>query len=273
MPAIATQGVLADVPPPINPPMQLTRGNYRDWLGAIKSDISAFFDPAFDWYETQLRTPMPAQVGSDPEKVYVAVDAADQQTTKLENSADIDQGNTMGFDAYFRANVPISVGLKTMLFFCGKPVGLPQGDTYPYNDTFATCHLSIRENWGANNYLTTVSMMNGGFAQNLYDYDTVLLRGNGTDGYVLFASFYGPVQPDKTATISEISISMLKSSSENVIECRQCVRRNGQSYKFLPFGRQQFGFNVARFRKEEIAVRDSMIELKTTGKIKENRSR
>ena len=103
--------------------------------------------------------------------------------------------------------------------------------------------------------------------------DTVLLRGNATDGYVLFASYYGPVQPDQTATVSEISISMLKSLSENVIECRQCVRRNGQSYKFLPFGRQQFGFNVARFRKEEIAVRDSMIELKTTGKIKENRSR
>jgi hypothetical protein len=259
--------------PPVDPPTQVTHDGYLDWLNAINSNISAFVDLTFDWYSRQLGSPLPPQVNSDPDKIYIAVDQAEQQTISLENSGDIEEGNTMGFDVYCQVNVPISVALETVLFYCGKPIGQRQGDTYPYNDIFSACHLSIRENWGAGNYLSNVSMTGGGIVSDLHDDDTILLRGTPTDGYVLFASFYRPTPGSTTVTEAEIFITMLKSLSDGRTECRQSVRRNGQSYRFfgLDFGRAQYGFNRALFHREQKAVLDSMNELQTTGKIKERR--
>ena len=75
----------------INPPATVTRASYEGWLRAIGSNLSAFTDNAFDWYETQLRTPLPSQVAADPDKIYVNVDKALQETIALEQSGDIEE--------------------------------------------------------------------------------------------------------------------------------------------------------------------------------------
>ena len=111
----------------------------------------------------------------------------------------------------------------------------------------------------------------GGIVQDLHDDYTVLVRGNAKDGYVLFNAFYA--QNADTATTGHLSIVMLKATADGKTEYRQNVRQSGQSYKVfgIEYGRKNFGFNVSRDRQGVKALANTMIELKTTGKIRENR--
>jgi hypothetical protein len=88
----------------MEPPVQITPGAYRSWIESIGSQgVSAFFDPMFAWYNQQLTNPLPDQVAQDPDaqhKVWVDVQKALAQTISLENSAGIEEGTTVGFDAY-----------------------------------------------------------------------------------------------------------------------------------------------------------------------------
>jgi len=259
-----------------NPPTQVTRDNFQSWLSSINpNSISAFFDEVFDWYNQQLSSPPPSQINSDPDKIYVDVNSAEQQTINFENTGDVPAGTTMGYDAYCQFNVPISVALQTILFFCGKPIDKDEGGTYPFNDVFSDCHCSMNEKWGPDNYLSTVSMTGGGVVDSLHDYYAILIRGDAAGSYSIFSSFLGPVLSDKpviTTTTAQISFAILKSLSDNVTEVRQSFRRNGQSYaQFgLDFGRQEYGFNASTFHQQLKELRDSMVELMTTGTIKQN---
>jgi hypothetical protein len=256
-----------------NPPLQIDRVSYRTWLTAINSNISAFLDSAFEWQAEQSHKELPRQVNGDPDHIYVDVDRAEQETISLEASGDIEAGNGLGYDAYFLVDVPIAVALETALFYCGKPVGQDDGNTYPFNDVFKRCHYSFSREQGPGNYRSTIVMTGGGFfIQDIHDEYTFLLRGSASDGYVLYGSYRQPAGA-KTATVAQISIAIFRATAASGTECRRSLRRNGQSYRLLGLdnGRKKYGFNAAKFYQDEKAFRDSMTELKRTGKIKENK--
>jgi hypothetical protein len=255
----------------INPPEDLTSISYPGWLRAINSNVSAFADNAFAWYEAQKKSPLPSQVYADPDSIYVDVDRALQETIALEQSGDIEEGNTIGFDAYALINAPIQVVLETKLFNWGKPVGQPQGETYPYDSVFSLVHDVSTLRWGANNFWVTTSQTGGGVAQDLHDDYTILVRGNSTRGYSVFASYFGP--EGDTATQAHISIVILTPTANGKTEYRQCVRQNGQSYKIfgIDIGRKSFGFNAARDHDGVKLLSQQMLELKSTGTIKQNK--
>jgi hypothetical protein len=203
----------------------------------------------FGWYDEQLHDPLPNEVNQDPDKLFVNVQRAIADTDALEGAGDVEQGTTVGFDAYGIVNVPIDKGLETALFYCGKPVGEREGDTYPLDTVFTSSRCTIREKWGAGNYLFSSSQSGEGVIKDLHDDYTVLVRGSAADGYAAFSSFFGPTAGFETATDSHISILLLKASADGgATELRHSLRRTGQSYAFLgiDFGRKNFGFNVSR---------------------------
>ena len=74
-------------------------------------------------------------------------------------------------------------------------------------------------------------------------------------------------------TTSHLSIVTLKPLPGGRTEFRQTVRQQGQSYKVfgIDYGRRNFGFNAVRVREGQKQFFAIVNELKTTGKIKENR--
>jgi len=256
-----------------SPPLQVTRDAYRDWLHAIGSAPSPFLDPVFDWYDEQLRNPLAPQLHFDPEKIHVDVDRALRETDGLEQAGRVDKGTTVGFECYGLVDVPISMALETALFYHGKPVGRPHGDTYPQDTVFARSHCSIQERWGAGNYFSRLSHTAGGLANDLNDDYTVLVRGNATEGYALFTSFWRRTPLTSTATRALISILMLRAHSGGGSEFRRSVRRNGQNYATfgLKFGRREYGFNPKMIRSIAVLFADSMRELRLVGRIRERR--
>lgn len=206
----------------INPPTDITRANYQGWLRAINSNVSAFADDVFDWYEAQQKQALPAQVAADPDKIYVAVDAALQQTITHEQNGDVEEGNTIGFDAYAIMDVPISVALETKLFNWGKPIGQASGETYPFDTVFSSVHDVLTPKWGTGNYWIKQDETGGGIVQDLHDDYTILVRGDAQHGYTLFNAWYGA--EGDSATQAHFSIVMLKPTADGKTEYRQCVR-------------------------------------------------
>jgi hypothetical protein len=253
-----------------NPPDQITREPYRAWLSKLH-EPSPFYDLVFDWYDEQLGTSLPSNVNRDPDKLFVRVDRPLAQTIKLEKAGDVDEGTTIGFEAYGRVDVPVALALETMLFFYGKPVGMKQGDTYPSDIIFPKTHCTIQEKWGDGDYFCSMAQTGSGLIQDVHDDYAILVRGSVAEGYIIFTSFIGPTAGQDTPSTAQFMIGMLRSLSDNSCEYRQSMRRNGQSYKFigLEFGRKKYGFNIERFHKAGTAVKAAMVELLATGKIKE----
>jgi len=255
-----------------SPPVEVTAASYRAWLTAIGSNISAFFDPVFAWYEEQRGCPLRPEVSDDRDRLVIDVRQALDETIELERAGRIDSGNTFGFEAYGLVDVPVAVALETVLFYCGKPVGKPRGETYPFDSVFSRCHCSIEDRWGEGSYLSHSSQTRGGFfVSDLHDDHTVLVRGSGTDCYTVFSSFFAPTPGKSTASRAQLSVVMLNASPDGGTELRHAVRRNGQTYGFGEFGRNEYGFNPRRIREVEQLVIRSMVELKNTGTIKENK--
>ncbi|WP_316179317.1 hypothetical protein [Bradyrhizobium sp. SZCCHNRI1009] len=254
------------------PPNQITRANYQPWLKAALGDSytpSAFYGIMFDWYDAQLRSPLPSAVFADPEKLYVRTDVALQQTIALEEAGEIEQGNTIGFDAYGRVNVTIDLLLETNLYFCGKPIGKDEGETKVRDTVFASVRCKIVEKWGRGNYLSSMAQTGGGIVQDLHDDYFVLVRGNAVDGYSVFMSFVAPTPGQRTASDNHFSIMMMKGGPSGATDFRQSLRRSGQSYKALglEFGRRNFAFNAGRFRTAESGFIAAAAQLRDTGNI------
>jgi hypothetical protein len=134
---------------------------------------------------------------------------------------------------------------------------------------FAHSHCTIQPKWGPDSYLFSLADTNGGIVNDLHDDITLLVRGNATDGYVVWSSFLGQTAGGAaTATLSHMSIIMLGPQPGNTTALRHCLRRTGQYYGMAS---PTFGFNPGRIRDGEKAFIASMIELNTTGKIKEGR--
>jgi len=255
-----------------SPPAEVTAAAYRGWLTVIGSKISAFFDPVFAWYDEQRGSPLPPEVGDDRDHLVIDVRQALDETIELERAGRIDSGNTFGFEAYGLVDVPVSVALETALFYNGKPIAKPRGETYPFDSVFSRCHCSIEDRWGDGNYFSHTSQTRGGFfVSDLHDDHTVLVRGTVSDGYTIFSSFFGPTPGQSTASRAQLSVVMLNASPDGGTQLRHALRRNGQIYGLGEFGRNEFGFNTRRIREVEQLVIGSMVELKNTGKIKENK--
>ena len=255
-----------------SPPAEISAAAYRAWLTDIGSNISAFFDPVLAWYGEQRGSPLPPEVSDDRDRLVIDVRQALDETIELERAGRIDSGNTFGFEAYGLVDVPMSVALETALFYNGKPVGQPRGETYPFDSVFSRCHCSIEDRWGDGNFFSHTSQTRGGFfVSDLHDDHTVLVRGTVSDGYTIFSSFYGPTPGQSTASRAQLSLVMLNASPDGGTELRHALRRNGQIYGLGEFGRNEFGFNTRRIREVEQLVIRSMVELENTGKIKENK--
>jgi hypothetical protein len=258
----------------MNPPVPVTRDTYRPWLDSIQSEISAFYELVFNWYE-QLPVQLPQGVATDPDRLFVAVDRVLKETITLENSGEIGAGNTVGFEAYGLVGVPIARALEATLFYSGKPIGKREGDTYPFDSVFGRAHCSIQEKWGDANYFSRQSRTGGGIVQDLFDDYTVLVRSNSFAGFTVFTCFFAAIPGKTTPDQAHLSIVDLRPRTGDATEIRQIMCRNGQSYAMFGVenGRRQFGFNVPRIRTAQKAFMSGMFELHTTGTIKENTPR
>lgn len=269
--AALTSGQAAGTDAGSAPPATVTRASHETWLRAIDSPVSAFHDKIYDWQEEQLRSPLPAPVNSDPDKLHVAVERPMRETIELEQSGDIEEGNTIGFEAYAIIPAPVATVLEAKLFTWGKPVGRAEGETWPFDSVFSRKHDTLKAKWGAGNYYCTSDTSGGGIVKNLHDDYTLLVRGSDAAGYTLTAAFFAARESSPTS--SHLSIVTLKPLSGGRTEFRQTVRQQGQSYKIfgIDYGRRNFGFNAARVREGQKQFFATVNELKTTGKIRENK--
>lgn len=252
-------------------PSVLERESYRSWLQEIGSTESVYFDSLFDWMEEQKDSDLPGAVDQDPEKLFVSVDKPLQDTIEAEANGDIEKGTTYGLETYGRIAAPIETVLETILFRWGKPIGQLAGTTYPYDTVFSFRQETLSPYWGPQAYRTETLMRGGGVAKDQSDVNSLVLRGNASDGYFLIGSFYGP--KGRTPTTSSMSIIYIKPTPNGETEYRVSGRYTGQSYAIfgLEFGRRNYGFNVTKIRQGQKEFYSMVEELKTTGKIRERR--
>lgn len=252
-------------------PEQIERASYTAWLNEIHSVISPFNEYLFDWYETQLRTPMPEGVAQDPEKIFVAIDAPLAETIELEDAGDIETGVTYGLETYALVDVDVNTAIEALLFKWGKPIGKPSGMTYPYDTVYGYRQEIGEPKWGASTFQTTTTKTGGGIAKDQKDIYSLMVRGDSSRGYVAVGQFLKP--HGNTSTTASMSILMFLPTPDGKTEFRVSGRHMGQSYKFfgIEYGRRNFGFNKDRIRVGQKEFIDSMYELKRTGTIKERR--
>jgi hypothetical protein len=258
------------------PPLSITRDNYLLWLQTFKPDngggeISGFFDLIFDWYESQMTVPLPDQVRQAKDKLYVTINDALKQTLALEQSGDISEYTTVGFEAYGIAPVPLDFAIKTALYYCGRPIGQIEGETTPRPESrFSKAVCTIRkmeEGRDRGNYFSTNSQLNGGVVEDLNDEYALLVRDNASHGVTLFGSFLQPMAGKETMTSQGMYIMTLKPLSDSQTDFRLTLRRNGQTYSVWGNGRYECGFNQKAFLDRQKQFLAGMVSLYNNGKI------
>ena len=90
------------------------------------------------------------------------------------------------------------------MFFCGKPIGKTEGTTRPLDTVFTSAQCVINPRWGAGNYFSQQTYTGGGVVSDLHDDFTVLVRGDDSQGFSMFDSFFGPIENQRTATRAHI---------------------------------------------------------------------
>jgi hypothetical protein len=261
LPAMASAGP--------TPPAQIDRATYGEWLTAIGAPVTPYFNYMFSWYEGQAGKPLPAQVLSDPDKLFITVDAPLAEAIREEGAGDAEEGTTYGLETYGVIDAPVATVVETMLFRWGKPVGQQVGVTHPNDTVFGFREEKLTQEWGAGSYKTYTLKHNGGVANNMDDTFSLLVRGDVQKGYVLVGSYLGP--NGDTTTSSFITIMIVKPTADGKTDFRIAGMQTGQNYSFfgVDMGRRNFGFNVARLRTGQKDFYSQVKALRETGKIPE----
>jgi hypothetical protein len=251
------------------PPSQIDRATYSQWLTAIGAPVTPYYNYMFSWYEAQAGKPLPAEVMSDPDKLFVTIDAPLAEAIRVEETGDAEEGTTYGLETYGVIDAPIATVLEATLFRWGKPVGQQYGVTHPNDTVFGFREEKLTQEWGTTSYKTYTLKHNGGVANNMDDTFSLLVRGDAQKGYTLAGSFLGP--NGDTTTSSFITIIVLKPTADGKTDYRISGMQTGQNYSFfgVEMGRRNFGFNVSRIRAGQKDFYSQVKALRDTGKIPE----
>lgn len=264
----ATSASAAGTP---TPPEGIDRASHAAWVQAIGASVSAYDSFMFAWYQEQLTRPLPSQVNADPDKLFVTVERPLAQAVEKESNGEVDEGTSYGLETFGLINAPLPIVLETILFRWGKPVGVNEGVTYPYDTVYGYRQERLSPQWGPTSYYTVTTKRNGGIAKDMNDAFSFLVRGNDKAGYVLVGDFIEPTGP--TATTSSISMIIIRPTSDGRTDYRVVGMQTGQSYSFVGIeqGRKNFGFNARKIRDGQKDFLSQVYSLRDTGKIPERK--
>jgi hypothetical protein len=262
----------------IQAPERLELESYSNWINPLLEDFesySAFTPKVFEWYEEQLRTALPEEVYKDPGKIYVNVERPLRQTIEMEENGDIEEGNTVGAEVYAEMDGNVEQALEAMLYVWGKPVGASAGKTHPAPSPFSRRveYFAPLPQFGEGVFANLTLRRDGGIIKDLSDRYFFLVRGNKETGFTVLMQYRRPAL--KTYSKQCIAIAMLQPLPNGKTAYRISTRYQGQSYKILGnigIGRSQIGFNREKVRAVAEEYNKRIVELKTTGTIKDKKS-
>jgi hypothetical protein len=255
------------------PPATIERTSYLRWLKTIGSNVSPFEQKIFAWAEAQRTLPLPNEVATDPDKLFVSVAGPLAATIELEGAGDIEAGVTYGLETYGVLDVTVAQALETILFRWGKPIGAAQGVTYPADIVYSSREERLSPDWGAGSFRTITHKTGGGVAKDMNDVFSLLVRGNDRAGYTLVGSFLSKEGNNATTTTSSITVITLRATADGKTDYRVAGYHMGQSYAFfgIDYGRKNYGFNAGKIREAQKEFYKQAAELKKTGRIGERR--
>lgn len=259
-------------------PAELNVVTYTEWVSPLLEEFdsySAFTEKVFEWYEEQKNLGLPEEVSADPEKIYVNVERPLAQTIEMEASGDIEEGNTVGAEVYAELDGDVDQALEAMFHNWGKPVGMAEGKTHPEPSPFSRRveYLAPLPHLGEGVFANLTLRRDGGIVKDLSDRYYFIVRGNRTDGYVVIMQYRRPAL--KTFSKQCIAIAMIQPLPNGKTAYRISTRYQGQSYKILgniSIGRKQIGFNREKVRAIAEEYNRRVVELRTTGKIRDKES-
>ena len=257
-------------------PDQLTMDAYDRWVEPIakpsgKDFSSAFAPTIFAWYQKEKDAPLPPQVAQDPDKIYVDVATAKAQALALESSGDIESFTAAGANVYAQVDGNVDQALEAELNVWGKPVGLSEGKTKPAPAPFGKRANWLAPNpaWGSGAYASLEVRKNGGIIYDLSDRYFLLVRGDSVKGYDVLMQFLGPVGSSSTTNV--LAIALIRPLPNGKASFKISSRYQGQSYGMLgEIGRSSIGFSQSKVRGIQKSYVDSVLELRTSGKIKDH---
>lgn len=259
-------------------PERLELDSYLAWATPIlerdgRESVSPFAALVFDWYQNEgVSDSLPAEVAADPGKIWVNVDRPLAQTIELEESGEIEEGNTVGAEVYAEFDAPVETSLEAMKFLWGKPVGAESGRTYPLPSPFARRveYFSPLTELGPRAFANVTLRRDGGIVKDIADRYILLVRGDKENGFTVVMQFVKPALASGTKQV--FAMATLRPLPNGKTAYRISTRFQGQSYKVLgnvSVGRAQIGFNRAKVRAVAEEYGAKIQELKTTGTIKD----
>ena len=72
------------------PPEGIDRASHAAWLQTLGGPLSAYDGFIFSWYQEQLTRPLPSQVNTDPDKLYVTVERPLAQAVEKESNGEVE---------------------------------------------------------------------------------------------------------------------------------------------------------------------------------------
>jgi hypothetical protein len=273
----APNPALLDLPPGSAAPQVLTLDSYTKWAAPMLKPgyASLFTGKVFEWFENEKSRDLPPETYADAGKIYVSVDRPLQQTIELEQSGDIEEGNTVGAEVYSLMDGSVHEVLNTMLYRWGKPADAEDGKTYAPGGQFARRidYWAPNANWGAQAFASLSLRKDGGIVKDIADRYIVLIRGNDAQGYDVIMQFVRP--GGTTLTKQCFAMAIIRPAANGKTSYKLSTRFQGQSYKVLGnvrIGRAQIGFNVAKVRAIQEETMGMLKELRSTGKIADHKT-
>lgn len=252
-------------------PAELSKEAYVRWAEPILNAqgvdrTSPFTNIVFAWYEANKNTGLPAQVGTDPQKIYTDVATAKAETLALEQSGELEENVGAGANVYAEINASPEQVLEATLYLWGKPIGQAGGKTKPAaqpSHNIRADWLEPNPKWGPNAYANLEVRKEGGIVKPLSDHYLLLVRGDAKQGYTVLMQFVAP--QGQTETTHVLAIAIIKSLGNGKTAHKIASRYMGQKYPSIL--RDTIAFSPSKVRQIEKRFTDYVNELRTTGKI------